>query len=149
MKKDEPKTLGDRLRFLRGDLTQSEFADILAIKQAMISRYEANKETPSPRVLLRIGQFTNRTIEWLLTGQEALSSAAEGEIKRVGAKSSKHMSREDMVEVAAGYVRDTRLPEADEFAEMMRAIFSDRKQLRKVLDFHKYLRFEENEGSRK
>ena len=48
MKKKEPKSLGGRIRYLRADLTQSEYADILRIKQAMVSRYEADKETPSP-----------------------------------------------------------------------------------------------------
>ena len=48
-KKKDPKTLGERIRYLRGDLTQSEFADILRIKQAMVSRYEADKETPPPK----------------------------------------------------------------------------------------------------
>ena len=72
MKKKDAKTLGGRIRLLRGDLTQSEFADILSIKQAMVSRYEADKETPSPRVLLRIGRYSGRTIEWLLTGTDTI-----------------------------------------------------------------------------
>ncbi len=145
-------SLGERVRYLRSDLTQSEFADILRIKQAMISRYEANKETPSPKVLLRIAQFSGRSIEWLLTGQETIPSAAseaEAKVKRLGAKSTRQMSKDDLIEVAGGYLRDTRYPEAEEFAQMMRALFSDRKSMRKVLDFYRYLRFEDNVGSRK
>ena len=150
MKKKEGKTLGERIRALRGDMTQSEFADILRIKQAMISRYEADKETPSPKVLLRVAQFSGTSIEWLLTGQELLSSKASGtEVKRAGAKTTRHMTRDDLIDVAAGYIRDTHLPESDEFAEMMKDLFRDRKQMRRVLDYHRYLRFEENAGSRK
>ena len=72
MKKKDAKTLGGRIRLLRADLTQSELADILGIKQAMVSRYEADKETPSPRVLLRIGRYSGKTIEWLLTGTDTI-----------------------------------------------------------------------------
>ena len=149
MKKKELKTLGERLRHLRGDMTQSEFADILRIKQAMISRYEANKETPSPKVLLRIAQFSGKSIEWLLTGKELLAPPGSGKAKRLAAKTTRHMTREDLIELAAGYVRDTRLPESDEFAEMMKDVFMDRKRMRKVLDYYRFLRFEENVGSRK
>ena len=63
-------SFGGRIRELRGDLTQAECAQLLDIKQAMISRYEADKEMPSPPVLLRLAQFSGRPMEWLLTGQE-------------------------------------------------------------------------------
>jgi len=148
--KQQPKTLGQRVRFLRGDLTQSEFADILRIKQAMISRYEADKETPSPKVLLRIATFSGKSIEWLLTGQDTLSvSEVEENFKRSGAKTTRNMTREDMIDLAGAYVKDTRLPESEEFADMMKDLFADRKKLRKVMDYYRYLRFEENAGSGK
>ncbi len=81
MKKKEPKSLGERVRMLRGDLTQSDFAEALNIKQAMISRYEADKETPSPRVLLRIAQYSGKSMEWLLTGKQTLGPRP-GKVKR-------------------------------------------------------------------
>ena len=147
MEKNELNTLGERIRQLRGEMTQSEFADILRIKQAMISRYEANKETPSPKVLLRIAQFSGKSIEWLLTGQELVVPKGSGSAKRLGAKATRNLTRDDLIEMAAGYVRDTRLPESDEFAEMMKESFNDRRRVRKILDYYKFLRFEENAGS--
>ncbi len=150
MKKKEPKTLGERVRVLRGDLTQSEFADILRIKQAMISRYEADKEIPSPKVLLRIAEFSGRSIEWLLTGEQTLGPRPrEAKVRRVAAKTTRNMSKEDLVDVAAGYLKDTRFTEAPEFADMMKDLFKDRKQLRKILDYYRYLRFAEHAGPRK
>jgi transcriptional regulator with XRE-family HTH domain len=143
-KKKDPKSLGERIRFLRGDMTQSEFADILRIKQAMISRYEANKETPSPKVLLRIAQFSSRSIEWLLTGVDTISKITPAEVQRVGAKTGKTMSKDDLIDVASGYIRDTKMAEADEFIIMMKELFSDRRMLRRMLDYYRYLRFEEN-----
>jgi transcriptional regulator with XRE-family HTH domain len=65
-----PKTLGQRIRYIRGDLTQVELAEAVGIRQAMVSRYEADKETPSPRVLLRMAIYSGKSIEWLLTGKE-------------------------------------------------------------------------------
>ena len=65
-----PKTLGERIRSIRGVLTQVDFAEALGIKQAMISRYEAGKETPSPRILLRMAIYSGQSIEWFLTGKE-------------------------------------------------------------------------------
>ena len=151
MKKKDAKTLGGRIRLLRGDLTQSEFADILRIKQAMVSRYEADKETPSPRVLLRIGQFSGRSLEWLLTGLDTLTPhpAEPVDAKRLAAKATKNMSKEDLLDIAGNYIRDTRLPDANEFVEVMKELFQDKKRLRRILDYVRYLRFEENAGPRK
>jgi transcriptional regulator with XRE-family HTH domain len=142
-KKKDPKNLGERIRFIRGDMTQSEFADILRIKQAMISRYEANKETPSPKVLLRIGQFSGKSIEWLLTGSDVLTKGTPQDVQRLAAKTTKGLSKEDLVDVAAGYLKDTKYAEADEFNVMMKELFADRKQLRRMLDYYRYLRFED------
>lgn len=68
--KKVPKTLGQRIRFIRAGLTQVELADALGIRQAMISRYEADKEVPSPRVLLSMAVYSGKSMEWLLTGKE-------------------------------------------------------------------------------
>jgi len=148
-KKKDPKTLGERVRFLRGDLTQSEFADILRIKQAMISRYEADKETPSPKVLLRIGPFSGKSIEWLLVGQDHLSkSSPEDKAKVMAAKTTRAMSKDDLVDIAAGYIRDTKHQDAAEFCMMMKDLFGDKKRMRKILDYYRFMRFEANAGPR-
>jgi len=142
--KKSPKTLGERIRFLRGDLTQTRFAEILNIKQAMISRYEADKETPSPKILLRLSEYSSKPMEWLLTGHDSVSaSAGETKIKELGEKATKKMSKEDLVEVAAGYIQDTHIPEAEEFVEMMKNCLLDREKVNKLLDYYKYIKFEE------
>ncbi len=86
--KKVPKSLGERILSIRGNLTQVELADALGIKQAMISRYEADKETPSPRVLLRMAVYSGKSMEWLLTGKELkdLKSKKQGPKKRRTAK---------------------------------------------------------------
>jgi transcriptional regulator with XRE-family HTH domain len=152
MKKKELTSLGKRIKYLRGDLTQSEFADILRIKQAMISRYEADKETPSPKVLLRIGLFSGKSIEWLLTGEDMLSPRSSNEpvnVKLMAAKITKNLSKKEMVEVAAGYLRDTKNQSALEFIDMMRDLFQDKKRMREVLHHYRFIRFQENDRSGK
>ena len=68
--KGVPKTLGQRIRKIRGELTQVELAEALGIRQAMISRYEADKEVPSPKVILEMAIYSGKSMEWLLTGKE-------------------------------------------------------------------------------
>ena len=78
-----PKTLAARIRFLRGDRTQIEYADHLnrirvrkavpksSVRQAMISRYESGKEIPSPWVMYRIAGEGGKPMEWVLAGETA------------------------------------------------------------------------------
>ena len=132
-------SFGGRIRELRGDLTQAEFAQLLDIKQAMISRYEADKEMPSPPVLLRLAQFSGRPMEWLLTGQEADELPA----RRVGAKLSQRLSQADLLAAAGDYLRHTQHPQARAFNELMDGAFRDRDLMQKLLDYFQYLRFQD------
>ena len=134
--KNISESLGARIRELRSDLTQAEFADMLGIKQAMISRYEADKETPSPPVLLRLARFSGRPMEWLLTG----AAEEEPSLRRVGAKVSKRLNQADLLAAAASYLQDTRHPQARAFIELMEAAFSNPELMQKLLDYFQYLK---------
>ena len=58
-----------RIREIRGfDLTQGEFAKILSISQAQLSKYELGQSTPTVEILLRLKKFSGRSIDWILTG---------------------------------------------------------------------------------
>lgn len=58
-----------RIREIRGfDLTQGEFAKILAISQAQLSKYELGQSTPTVEILLKLKNFSGRSIDWILTG---------------------------------------------------------------------------------
>ncbi len=144
MKKVEPQTLGQRIRYLRGDMTQAEFAHVLHIKQAMVSRYEADKETPSPKVLLRIGQFARRSLEWLLTGEDLLTKpGGDEEVKRIAnGKASKKMTKKELVDIACGYLRDARLAEIEDFVKMIKTLATDLESMQKVLEFYRYMQYE-------
>jgi transcriptional regulator with XRE-family HTH domain len=124
MEKKGAKTLGERIRQIRGKYSQIEFADIVRVKQPMISRYEAGHETPSPRVLLRIAQFAGQSIEWLLTG--------------TAGKGGKRVSRDEIVKEAARALRKTGSPEARQFNEMMADLFRNRERMQRVLSFYRF-----------
>lgn len=65
------KAVGRRLRALRGfDVNQAEFARQLGISQGQLSRYEKGKSEIGAQVLLRLAKQSNKSVEWLLTGQE-------------------------------------------------------------------------------
>jgi len=61
------RSFGDRMRELRGDQTQADFAYDLGIPQQYISRYE-NGIIPNVEVLTTISEGLGVSIDWLLFG---------------------------------------------------------------------------------
>ena len=61
--------IGERIRKIRGELTQGEFASKLEVKAATVSRYESGR-IPDEEMLRKIADFGNTTIEWLLRGDQ-------------------------------------------------------------------------------
>lgn len=59
--------VSERIRKIRGSLTQKMFADKLGVKQNAISRYESGL-IPDFETLNKIAVFANVTVEWLLRG---------------------------------------------------------------------------------
>lgn len=65
-----PALIGQRIKLVRGNLTQTEFAKILGIKkQNYISRYESGRIPPHD-ILLKIAEHGRVTVDWLLTGRQ-------------------------------------------------------------------------------
>jgi len=128
-KMEEAETIGDRIRSIRGSMTQEEFANILKIRQAMISRYEADKEVPSSKVLLRIAKYHDSSMEWLLTGKSLFSES--------GSK-KKYISLDEKINLASNSLRDTKIPEAEDFISMMKDLFDNRKRMQRVLEIYHF-----------
>lgn len=61
-------TLGQRIRLIRGDKTQTDFGDILNKSQDAISVYETDQVTPSLATLAKIADMGNVTVDWLFHG---------------------------------------------------------------------------------
>ena len=69
MEKVSPIKVGERIRAIRGDKTQTEFAKDLSVpKQNYISRYERGR-IPSPDLLVKIADMGRVSLDWLLIGK--------------------------------------------------------------------------------
>ena len=65
-----PASVGQRIKMVRGDLTQKEFARALGIKkQNYVSRYEKGR-IPTHDILVKIAEYGRVTVDWLLTGMK-------------------------------------------------------------------------------
>jgi len=71
MQKYSPTQVGQRIREIRGGMTQTEFAKLIGVKkQNYISRYERGR-VPNPELLLRIADYGKVSVDWLLTGKSS------------------------------------------------------------------------------
>ena len=59
-----------RIRQLRAELTQIEFAESLHISQAQLSKYELGQSALPLGALVRLADKSGRTIEWILSGKD-------------------------------------------------------------------------------
>lgn len=63
--------VGRRIREIRGfDLTQAEFAGSLDVGQTQLSRYELGQSAPTLEILLKLRNYSGKSIDWILTGSE-------------------------------------------------------------------------------
>ena len=131
VKRKKPKTLGQRIRLVRGDLTQKQFAAMLQTKQANISNFELDKRAPHTRVLVKISSVSQRSMEWLLTGEEAPPSSLQH---------SDLPTREELFQAASACLLETGVPEAQEFIGLLKFFLADRKARRKILKHYLYLK---------
>ncbi len=60
--------LAERIRTIRGKLSQEKFGELLGISKAQVSKYEAQKAFPSSETIDRLVNIGNTTREWLLWG---------------------------------------------------------------------------------
>jgi len=65
------KAVGHRIRELRGfDMNQQDFALRVGISQGYLSSMERGEKEIGVEILLRISREYERSLEWLLTGEE-------------------------------------------------------------------------------
>lgn len=61
--------VGERLRELRGSVTQIEFGKFLGVPQNIVSRYEKARVRIPIEYLVAISKFANVSLDWLLLGR--------------------------------------------------------------------------------
>ena len=69
--------MGQRLKSLRGKLTQAEFADRLELSQAQYNRYETGKRLASDKVILRVSEVLGLDADHVVWGEKTPYQAEE------------------------------------------------------------------------
>jgi len=62
-------TLGERIRWVRGDLKQKEFAAKIGVTQSTVGYWERQNNIPKERDRLKISEVFGVNLLWLLTGE--------------------------------------------------------------------------------
>ena len=63
------RTFGEKLIYLRGSRTQQEVADALGIPVGRYGNYERNRNQPPIEILVKMAEYFNVTLDWLLAGK--------------------------------------------------------------------------------
>lgn len=63
------KSLGERLKLLRGTRTQDEVSKLVGLSRARYSHYENNRVEPDTDILKRLAEFYNVSIDYLLDNE--------------------------------------------------------------------------------
>lgn len=61
--------IGKRIRQLRAEATQEEFARALGISQAQLSKYELGQSALPLGVLTKLAEESGRSVDWILRGE--------------------------------------------------------------------------------
>lgn len=63
-------TVGDRIREIRGYMSQRDFAQKLGISQSSISGYEKNTRSPDYDIIRKICSEFNVSADWIILGKQ-------------------------------------------------------------------------------
>lgn len=62
--------IGRRIRELRGfDRTQKDFANLLGVSQATVSKMEKGLVLPTSEVLVKLSEVSGKSVDWILKGE--------------------------------------------------------------------------------
>ena len=128
------KTLGEKLRMVRGSLTQTELAQMLDIPQGYISRYEKGVVKPSIYFIYGLEKHFNVSLDWLLNDV--------GEMYKSPVKKKKEKFAPEVIEVVNILKSNKKLAKTikkliskKDSAKILKAISSvPEKRLRAVID---------------
>ena len=62
--------IGQRLRTLRGDMTQQELASKIGVSDATIGMYESGERVPKDEIKIRYASFFGKTVQEIFFDQE-------------------------------------------------------------------------------
>lgn len=64
--------IGFRLKQLRGEQSQSDFAQLIGVPFRTYQRYEAGETAPKRDVIEKISKLTGKSVDWIMTGESGL-----------------------------------------------------------------------------
>ena len=76
---EEVVSIGQRLREVRGGMSQSEFAEVLGVHQNTIANYETGKRLPDAAVISTLFNKMQVDPTWLITGSRELMAGLSDE----------------------------------------------------------------------
>lgn len=65
---DFARTLGERIRQVRGAMSQADFAAKIGINKNLLGKYERGESVPGGEILSQIHDTAGVSVDWLLTG---------------------------------------------------------------------------------
>lgn len=71
MKRGRFSDIGDRLKEVRGGLSQGDFAQAIGVAFRTYQRYESGETPPKDDALDRIATYSGKSPAWIMTGREA------------------------------------------------------------------------------
>ncbi|MEI6125195.1 MAG: helix-turn-helix domain-containing protein [Pseudomonadota bacterium] len=69
--------IGERLKKMRGEMSQASFAKMLGVKAPQYNRYETGKIKPPRKLLEQISEVKKISIDWILTGESIYNGLEE------------------------------------------------------------------------
>ena len=66
--KPDLRAIGLRIRSLRAEMKQVEFASELGISQAQLSKIERGEVAPTLELLVLLGNKFKKTVDWIVNG---------------------------------------------------------------------------------
>ena len=64
------RAMGSRIRALRGELLQKEFAVRIGISQGQLSKIESGRLAPTVEILVRLADEFGKSLDWIVTGKK-------------------------------------------------------------------------------
>jgi len=71
------QTIGERIKKIRGSLTQTEFGKMLGVGRTTVIRYEKNERSPDADFIIRMNVLFKVQPYWLLTGKGEVSGGVK------------------------------------------------------------------------
>jgi len=68
----ELREIGLRIRSLRGDIRQEDFAAQLGVSQGQLSKIEGGRVAPTLEILLAVATKFGKSLDWIVKGDVSL-----------------------------------------------------------------------------